>query len=50
MRCLVAIRSLRECRGYWPEGNGKWGLDSISVPRVQGKETPFRCEKLLSGA
>jgi hypothetical protein len=25
MRCLVAIRSLRECRGYWPEGNGKSG-------------------------
>jgi hypothetical protein len=25
---------------------GKSGLDSTSIPRVQGEETPFRCEKL----
>ena len=50
MRCLEAIRSLRECRGWWPEGNGKSGLDSTSVPRVQGSETRCGREKLLSSA
>jgi hypothetical protein len=48
MRCLMTIRMDCECRGYGPEGNGKQGLDSTSVPRVQGKATLQNGEKLLT--
>ncbi len=33
-----------------PGGNGKSGLDSTSIPGVQGSATPAEGEKLLSGA
>jgi hypothetical protein len=37
MRCLVAIRIVRERLGASLGGNGKSGLDSICIRRVQGR-------------
>jgi hypothetical protein len=50
MSRLVAIRPLASGLGTSVVGNGRQGLDSISVPGVQGNETRLGREKLLSGA
>jgi hypothetical protein len=50
MSRLVAIRRVANGLSTSVVGNGKSGLDSISVPGVQGNETPLGAEKLLSGA
>jgi hypothetical protein len=46
MKCLVAIRREAKCLGWSLDGNGKSGLDSISLPKVQGGETHRNAEKL----
>jgi hypothetical protein len=50
MGCLVAIRHMANGLRASVVGNGKSGLDSISVPGVQGNATRRGPEKLLSGA
>ena len=50
MRCLVAIRRRANSLGTSLVATGSRGLDSISVPGVQGKETRYGAEKLLCGA
>jgi hypothetical protein len=50
MSRLVAIRPQASGLGTSVVGNRSQGLDSISVPGVQGNETPLGAEKLLSGA
>jgi hypothetical protein len=47
---LVAIRPRVSGLGTSDVGNGSQGLDSTSVPGVQGNETPLGPEKLLSSA
>jgi hypothetical protein len=46
MSCLVAIRSVANGLRASVVGNGKSRLDSISVPGVQGNQTPSPGEKL----
>jgi len=50
MKCLLAIRRVAEGLGTSLEGYGKSGLDSISVPGVQGSATRWWAEKLLNSA
>jgi len=50
MSRLVAIRPLASGLGTSDIGNGSQGLDSTSVPGVQGDETRLGPEKLLSSA
>jgi hypothetical protein len=48
MGCLVVIRRMGIASAQ--AAMGEPALDSISVPRVQGKETQCGAEKLLCGA
>jgi hypothetical protein len=50
MEGLPAIRRMADGLDTSVVGNGKYALDSISVPRVQGNATRLGTEKLLSGA
>ncbi len=44
------IRPPANCSDIVPCGTETDGLDSTSIPGVQGKGTRLQCEKLLSGA